>query len=71
MSNTDSQGRTVPLDDLTRGEHYEFVMRDGGVVTGPFGAFIRERGRPLTIMVPWAGVVTAFPVTELAEIRAV
>lgn len=70
INNSTGAARTVPLDDLNQGEPYQFWMRDGSVVIGSFGAFIRQRGRPLTIMVPQPGVVLSFPVTELAEVRA-
>lgn len=75
MSKSHRQNRQyrVPVDDLTRGESYEFtVLGDESPIFGQFRGVILRPRRPMIITVRefgFGGVVTAIPLTELIEIR--
>ena len=63
-----NSNRLVQFDDLVPGQPYHFKLR-GGFIKGTFGGFIRQRAKPLVIMVPKNREVYSFPVTDVVEIR--
>ncbi len=65
---------TVQFDDLIQGQFYRFKVEDQSVI-GRFGGFIREKGKPLILMVvqnAWApdevASVVSFPTTDVKNI---
>jgi hypothetical protein len=62
---------SLPIDDLNEGSVYCFHM-GRSFVRGEFAGFIRERGRPLVIMVarplPSKREILSFPTTLITRI---